>query len=130
MAASASSAEPSPDPRLKAPIHPPQAEPLVKMLEAVTTSNPAPLKVVFSASRLKDLDPQDEWNALLKVLQEQVRAFYGTTKLDLRAFRYDYIGNEKSGRVEFTYQRKLRDSIDVVREKDQWKMSGPTKGFN
>lgn len=103
---------------------------MVEMLRAVTTNSPDLLKSAFSETRLKELDAQEDWHDLLKALQQQVHDFYGTTKLQWGAFRYEFIGNDKSGRVVFSYKRKWQDSIDVVREKDQWKVSGPTKGFN
>ena len=84
--ATASAAKAPGQPR-EAPDHPPQAQPVVKMLGAVTTNSPDLLKSVFSESRLKELDAQEDWNDLLKALQEQVHDFYGTTKLQLGAFR-------------------------------------------
>lgn len=128
--ASAASAGKAPDHPRKAPDHPPQAEPVAKMLQAVTSGNHGPLKSVFSASQLRELDPKDDWEDLLKVLQKQVGEFYGTTKLNLKAFQYEYIGNDKSGQVVFTYKGTLKDSMDVVKEGSRWKVSGPTKGFN
>ena len=117
-------------PEEQSPDHPPQAQPLVKMLEAIATGNPAPLKAVFSEPRTKELDPEEDWSDVLKALQQQARVFYGTTKLDLKGFQYEYIGDDKSGRVVFTYRGRLKDSIEVVTQDGKWEISGPTKGFN
>ena len=109
---------------------PPQAQPIITMLAAITTDNSDLLKTVLSDSQLDDSNAESDRDDGLKELKQQVVAFYKTTDLDLKAFRYEYIGNDEAGQVVFTYRGKFRDSIDVVREGHHWKISGGTPGFN
>ncbi len=110
---------------------PPQAQPVITMLEAVTSNNPDLLKSVLSDSQLAEFnDAEPARNDGLNDLKRMMLGFYETTNLDLNAFRYEYRGNDKAGQVVFTYRGKFKDSTDVVKEGGHWKISGPTKGFN
>lgn len=109
---------------------PPQAQPIITMLAAITTDNSDLLKTVLSDPQLDDSSTEPDRDDGLKELKQQVMAFYRTTDLDLKAFRYEYIGNDEAGQVVFTYRGKFRDSIDVVKEGHHWKISGGTPGFN
>ena len=108
-----------------------QAQPVIKMLKAITSNNPDLLKSVLSYSQLADFnDAEPARNDGLNDLKQMMLGFYETTHLDLKAFRYEYRGNDEAGQVVFTYRGKFKDSIDVVKQGLHWKISGPTKGFN
>lgn len=88
------------------------------------------LKSVLIDSQLDDFNAEPDRDDGLKELERQMLNAYGTTNLDLNAFRYEYKGNDAVGQVVFTYKGKLTDSIDVVKDGLSWKISGGTKGFN
>lgn len=108
---------------------PPQAQPIITMLEAVKSNNPDLLKSVLSDSQLDDFDTKRDLDDGLKELRQQMVDFYGQANLDLKAFRYEYTGGDEAGQVVFTYKGKFRDSIDVEKDGLHWKISGPTTGF-
>lgn len=99
------------------------------MLAAITTDNPDLLKSVLSDSQLDGFNAEPDRDGL-KELKQQVVNFYGTTDLDLKAFRYEYVGNDETGQVVFTDKGKFRDSVHVVKDGFHWKISGGTPGFN
>ena len=88
------------------------------------------LKSVLIDSQLDDFNAEPDRDDGLKELERQMLNAYGTTNLDLNAFRYEYKGNDAAGQVVFTYKGKHTDSIDVVKDGLHWKISSGTKGFN
>ena len=109
---------------------PPQAQPVITMFEAIMGNNIDLLKSVLIDSQLDDFNAEPDRDDGLKELERQMLNAYGTTNLDLNAFRYEYKGNDAAGQVVFTYKGKLTDSIDVVKDGLSWKISSGTKGFN
>ncbi len=48
--------------------HPPQAQPIIMLLEAVNTNSPAPLRSALSESQLKEYEIDSDWKDGLKAL--------------------------------------------------------------
>jgi hypothetical protein len=104
----------------KAGKAPPQAAPVMAVLQAVKESDVKAFRNAYSW-RIREDKEQGNWEKNLQEAQTNIKKMYGDYQLS--DFTFTYSGDQEQGKVFFTFKKNGKSTVlDVVNEGGEWKV--------
>jgi hypothetical protein len=98
---------------------PPEAAPLIAVLEAAKASDAAAFKKAYS-KRLREDKVQGDWEKNVKEAQANMKKLFGDYQL--KDFSFTFAGDKEKGKVTLSHKGKEAFALNVIKEGDEWKL--------
>ena len=99
---------------------PPQAQPVLTLLQAAKSGDRELLKTVFS-ERMRTRFDDERWDQVVRKYQRTYKARFSDYKLEELAF--EFTGGQQRGKVSVVHKERIIFGVRVVKEKADWKIN-------